>query len=100
MVGRLSCEAVSDGQMTPPWEPPLAAFFTPAAGVPDRELHAALTAEGRQKTTRYGTMNPGTLRPSAPEGTDAIRPGLRRLRVMRVSRGRARGPAGAGSACG
>ena len=41
-VGRLSCAAtMSDGQMTPPWEPPLAAFFTPAAGVPDRELHAA-----------------------------------------------------------
>src|SRR5690348_4641150 len=37
--------------MTPPWEPPLAAFFTPATGVPEHELHAALAAEGRQKTT-------------------------------------------------
>lgn len=50
-VGRLSCAVISDGQMTPPWEPPLAAFFTPAAGVPDHELHAALAAAGRLKTT-------------------------------------------------
>lgn len=50
-LGRLSCAVISDGQMTPPWEPPLAAFFTPAAGVPDRELRAALAAEGRHKTT-------------------------------------------------
>ena len=50
-VGRLSCAVISDGQMTPPWEPPLAAFFTPAAGVPDQELQAALAAEGRYKTT-------------------------------------------------
>jgi len=50
-VGSLSCAVVSDGQMMPPWEPPLAAFFTPAAGVPDRELQAALAAEGRPKTT-------------------------------------------------
>ncbi len=50
-VGRLSCAVISDGQMTAPWEPPLAAFFTPAAGVPDHELHAALAAEGRRKTT-------------------------------------------------
>jgi glyoxylase-like metal-dependent hydrolase (beta-lactamase superfamily II) len=50
-VGRLSCAVISDGQMMPPWEPPLAAFFTPAAGVPDHELHAALAAEGRLKTT-------------------------------------------------
>jgi glyoxylase-like metal-dependent hydrolase (beta-lactamase superfamily II) len=50
-VGGLSCAVISDGQMTPPWEPPLAAFFTPEAGVPDSELRAALEAEGRQKTT-------------------------------------------------
>jgi glyoxylase-like metal-dependent hydrolase (beta-lactamase superfamily II) len=50
-VGHLSCAVISDGQMTPPWEPPLAAFFTPAAGVPDRELHAALAAEGQHRTT-------------------------------------------------
>jgi hypothetical protein len=39
-VGRLSCAVLSDGQMTPPWEPPLAEFFTPEAGVPDQELRA------------------------------------------------------------
>jgi glyoxylase-like metal-dependent hydrolase (beta-lactamase superfamily II) len=50
-VGRLSCAVISDGQMTPPWEPPLAAFFTPATGVPDHELRAALAGEGRHKTT-------------------------------------------------
>ena len=50
-VGRRSCAVISDGQMTPPWEPPLAAFFTPATGVPDHELHAALAAEGRHRTT-------------------------------------------------
>jgi hypothetical protein len=50
-VGHLDCAVISDGQMTPPWEPPLTAFFTPAAGVTDRELHAALAAEGRHKTT-------------------------------------------------
>jgi glyoxylase-like metal-dependent hydrolase (beta-lactamase superfamily II) len=50
-VGRLGCAVISDGQMTPPWEPPLAAFFTPAVGVSDRDLHAALAAEGRGKTT-------------------------------------------------
>jgi glyoxylase-like metal-dependent hydrolase (beta-lactamase superfamily II) len=49
-VGRLSCAVISDGQMTPPWEPPLAEFFTPAAGVPDHELHTALAAEGRCRT--------------------------------------------------
>jgi glyoxylase-like metal-dependent hydrolase (beta-lactamase superfamily II) len=50
-VGSLSCAVVSDGQMAPPWEPPLEAFFTPEAAVPDGELRAALTAEGRRKTT-------------------------------------------------
>ena len=50
-IGRLSCAVISDGQMTPPWEPPLAAFFTPEAGVPERELRAALAAEGRPKAT-------------------------------------------------
>jgi glyoxylase-like metal-dependent hydrolase (beta-lactamase superfamily II) len=50
-VGRLRCTVISDGQMTPPWEPPLAAFFTPAAGVPDHELRAALAAEGRLTST-------------------------------------------------
>lgn len=50
-VGRLLCAVISDGQMRPPWEPPLAAFFTPEAGVPGVELCAALAAEGRHTTT-------------------------------------------------
>ncbi len=37
--------------MTPPWEPPLAAFFTPAAGVPEVELHAAIADEGGHRDT-------------------------------------------------
>lgn len=28
-VGRLSCAVVSDGQLAPPWAPPLAAFLLP-----------------------------------------------------------------------
>ena len=50
-VGRLRCAVISDGQMAPPWEPPLASFFTPAAGVPSRELRAAIAAEGRPADT-------------------------------------------------
>lgn len=50
-VGSLSCAVISDGQMAPPWEPPLAAFFTPAAGVSDRDLRAALAAEGPREAT-------------------------------------------------
>jgi glyoxylase-like metal-dependent hydrolase (beta-lactamase superfamily II) len=50
-VGRLNCAVVSDGQMEPPWEPPLAAFFTPETGVPEQELRDALTAEGANRTT-------------------------------------------------
>ena len=50
-VGRIECAVVSDGQMEPPWEPPADAFFTPAAGVPSDELHEALAAEGRDRTS-------------------------------------------------
>lgn len=50
-VGRMSCAVVSDGQMAPPWEPPLAECFTPAAGVPAGELQHALATEGRDRTT-------------------------------------------------
>jgi glyoxylase-like metal-dependent hydrolase (beta-lactamase superfamily II) len=46
-VGNLRCAVVSDGQMRPPLAPPLAAFFTPQAGVPASELEAAASAEGR-----------------------------------------------------
>lgn len=31
-VGRLSCAVISDGQLEPPWEPPLEAFFTADSG--------------------------------------------------------------------
>jgi len=64
-VGQLSCAVISDGQMTPPWEPPLAAFFTPAAGVPDRELHAALAAESRPRATLSCGYNCVLVRTSA-----------------------------------
>jgi hypothetical protein len=37
-VGRLRCTVISDGQMEPPWEPPLEAFFTPDSGVPDQDV--------------------------------------------------------------
>jgi glyoxylase-like metal-dependent hydrolase (beta-lactamase superfamily II) len=50
-VGRLSCAVVSDGQMAPSFEPPLEAFFTPAAGVAASELHEAIAAEGQRRTT-------------------------------------------------
>jgi glyoxylase-like metal-dependent hydrolase (beta-lactamase superfamily II) len=50
-VGRLSCAVVSDGQMRPPWEPPLAAFFTPGSGVPGQNLRDAIAAEGERRTT-------------------------------------------------
>src|SRR6185437_7304384 len=42
---------VSDGQMEPPWEPPLAEFFTPAAGVAATELQEAMSAAGRSRIT-------------------------------------------------
>ena len=42
---------ISDGQMEPPWEPPLAAFFSPDSGVPGEELRAAMDTEGLGRTT-------------------------------------------------
>jgi glyoxylase-like metal-dependent hydrolase (beta-lactamase superfamily II) len=53
-VGKLSCAVISDGQLTPPWEPPLASFFTPATGVPQSELRAAVAAEARPDTVSCG----------------------------------------------
>jgi glyoxylase-like metal-dependent hydrolase (beta-lactamase superfamily II) len=50
-VGRLSCAVISDGQLEPPWEPPLEAFFTADSGVPDHELRDAVAAEGQGRTT-------------------------------------------------
>jgi glyoxylase-like metal-dependent hydrolase (beta-lactamase superfamily II) len=73
-VGSLSCAVVSDGQMTPPWEPPLAAFFTPAAGVPDRELQAAVAAEDRPSATLSCGYNCLLVR--TPDGHAVIDTGL------------------------
>jgi glyoxylase-like metal-dependent hydrolase (beta-lactamase superfamily II) len=50
-LGRIECAVVSDGQMAPPLEPPVSAFFTPEAGVPSAELHDALAAEGKNRTS-------------------------------------------------
>jgi glyoxylase-like metal-dependent hydrolase (beta-lactamase superfamily II) len=50
-VGRLDCTVVSDGQTAPPLEPPLAAFFTPATGVHETELRAAIAIEDPGRTT-------------------------------------------------
>jgi glyoxylase-like metal-dependent hydrolase (beta-lactamase superfamily II) len=50
-VGRVSCAVISDGQLEPPWQPPLEAFFTPDSGVPDQELRDAVTAEGQGRAT-------------------------------------------------
>ncbi|SEM58697.1 MBL fold metallo-hydrolase [Nonomuraea pusilla] len=50
-VGALTCAVVSDGQLDPPWDPPLREFFTPATGVPERELRAAAAREGRARPT-------------------------------------------------
>jgi hypothetical protein len=79
-VGRLSCAVISDGQMAPPWEPPLAAFFTPAAGMPDHELHAALAAEGRHRTTLSCGYNCVLVRTS--DGHAVIDTGLRRTYLI------------------
>jgi glyoxylase-like metal-dependent hydrolase (beta-lactamase superfamily II) len=50
-VGDLSCAVISDGQPEPPWEPPLAEFYTPGTGVPEHELRAATAEEGLGRTT-------------------------------------------------
>jgi glyoxylase-like metal-dependent hydrolase (beta-lactamase superfamily II) len=73
-VGRLNCAVVSDGQMEPPWEPPLAAFFTPGSGVPDRELREALAAEGLDRTTAACGYN--CLLVETPAGHAVIDAGL------------------------
>jgi hypothetical protein len=53
-VGRLSRAVISDGQMTQPWEPPLAAFFTPTAGVPEHELPYHMPFPGLGTIARQG----------------------------------------------
>ncbi len=73
-VGRLSCAVVSDGQMRPPLEPPLAAFFTPEAGVPSEELKAAIAADGSSRTTLSCGYN--CLLVETPSGHAVIDTGL------------------------
>ncbi|MGW3346130.1 MBL fold metallo-hydrolase [Nonomuraea rubra] len=50
-VGDLACAVISDGQPEPPWVPPLTEFYTPATGVPEHELRAAVAREGLGRTT-------------------------------------------------
>jgi glyoxylase-like metal-dependent hydrolase (beta-lactamase superfamily II) len=73
-VGRLSCAVISDGQLAPPWEPPLAAFFTPDSGVPSRELRDAVTAEAHGRTTLSCGYN--CLLVETPDGQAVIDTGL------------------------
>lgn len=48
-VGTFHCVVLSDGQMTPPWEPPWNEFFRPETGVPTDQLNTALRDEGRNR---------------------------------------------------
>ena len=73
-VGRLSCAVVSDGQLAPPWAPPLAAFFTPDSGVPSQELQIAAATEGYGRTTLSCGYN--CLLVETPDGQAVIDTGL------------------------
>jgi glyoxylase-like metal-dependent hydrolase (beta-lactamase superfamily II) len=73
-IGRMNCAVVSDGQMEPPWEPPLAEFFTPEAGVPTGELRQAVATEGRDRTTLACGYN--CLLAETPDGHAVIDTGL------------------------
>jgi len=73
-VGRMSCAVVSDGQMEPPWEPPLAEFFTPEAGVPEAELRQAVAAEGGDRATLACGYN--CVLVETPDGHAVIDTGL------------------------
>jgi glyoxylase-like metal-dependent hydrolase (beta-lactamase superfamily II) len=73
-VGRLTCAVISDGQLEPPWEPPLEAFFTPDSGVPDQELRGAVAAEGQGRTTL--TCGYNCLLVETPAGQAVIDSGL------------------------
>jgi glyoxylase-like metal-dependent hydrolase (beta-lactamase superfamily II) len=73
-IGRLSCTVISDGQLEPPWEPPLEAFFTPDSGVPDQELRDAVAAEGQGRTTL--TCGYNCLLVETPAGQAVIDSGL------------------------
>jgi glyoxylase-like metal-dependent hydrolase (beta-lactamase superfamily II) len=56
-VGSLRCAVVSDGQMRPSLEPPLAAFFTPEAGVPAADLAAVVFTHLHQDHCRGVTWS-------------------------------------------
>jgi glyoxylase-like metal-dependent hydrolase (beta-lactamase superfamily II) len=73
-IGRLSCAVISDGQMTPRWEPPISEFFTPAAGVPEAELKDALDTEGHGRTTLACGYN--CVLVQTPDGHAVIDTGL------------------------
>ncbi|WP_052423753.1 MBL fold metallo-hydrolase [Nonomuraea candida] len=73
-VGDLACAVISDGQPPPPWEPPLAEFFTPETGVPEPDLRAALAAEGCGRTTL--TCGYNCLCVQTPAGLAVIDTGL------------------------
>jgi glyoxylase-like metal-dependent hydrolase (beta-lactamase superfamily II) len=73
-VGQLNCAVVSDGQMEPPWQPPLDAFFTPASGAPSDELREAMAAEGRASATIACGYN--CLLVETPDGHAVIDTGL------------------------
>lgn len=73
-VGRLSCTVVSDGQPGPPWEPPLAEFFTPDTGVPGQDLRDAVAAEGQGRSTLIAGYN--CLLVATPDGHVVIDTGL------------------------
>jgi glyoxylase-like metal-dependent hydrolase (beta-lactamase superfamily II) len=73
-VGALECAVVSDGQPAPPWQPPLASFFTPDSGVPEPELSAAVAAEGTNRVTF--TCGYNCLLVKSPDGYAVIDSGL------------------------
>jgi glyoxylase-like metal-dependent hydrolase (beta-lactamase superfamily II) len=73
-VGRLSCAVISDGQLEPPWAPPLAALFTPDSGVPAQKLQDAVAAEGRGRTRASSGYN--CLLVETPAGQAVIDTGL------------------------
>jgi glyoxylase-like metal-dependent hydrolase (beta-lactamase superfamily II) len=73
-VGRLSCAVISDGQPGPPLLPPLAAFFTPGAGVPQAELQNAIAAEEPRRTTL--TCGYNCLLVRTPAGDAVVDTGL------------------------
>ncbi|WP_067181751.1 MBL fold metallo-hydrolase [Microtetraspora niveoalba] len=75
-VGDLSCAVVSDGQLDPPWDPPLADFFSPASGVPEQELRDAVAEEGQGRATL--TCGYNCLCVETPAGLAVIDTGLGR----------------------